>query len=63
VEKYPENPVFRLVRGDLYAKLGRKELAIADYRAAAAVQISDPNCKKKIDQLVKESQAAQGAGQ
>jgi tetratricopeptide (TPR) repeat protein len=62
-EKYPENPIFRLVRGDLFAKLGRKELAIADYRAAAAVQISDPNCKKKIDQLVKESLAAQGAGQ
>jgi tetratricopeptide (TPR) repeat protein len=61
-EKYPENPIFRLVRGDLFAKLGRKELAIADYRAAAAVQISDPNCKKKIDQLVKESLAAQGAG-
>jgi tetratricopeptide (TPR) repeat protein len=63
VEKYPENPIFWLVRGDLYAKLGRKELAIADYRAAAAVQISDPNCKKRIDQLVKESLAAQGAGQ
>src|SRR5229473_3330892 len=30
VEKYPENPIFRLVRGDLYGKLGRKELAIAD---------------------------------
>jgi tetratricopeptide (TPR) repeat protein len=62
VEKYPENPIFRLVRGDLYAKLGRKALAIADYRAAVSAQINDAGCRKKIEQLVKESLAAQGAG-
>ena len=62
VEKYPENPIFRLVRGDLYGKLGRKAPAIADYRAAAEVQITDAACRKKIEQLVKESLAAQGAG-
>jgi tetratricopeptide (TPR) repeat protein len=61
VEKYPENPIFRLVRGDLYGKLGRKELAIADYRAAAAVRMNDAACEKKIGKLVKESLAAQGA--
>jgi tetratricopeptide (TPR) repeat protein len=63
VEKYPENPIFRLVRGDLYGKLGRKELAIADYHAAAAAPINDAACRKKIEHLVKESLAAQGAGQ
>jgi tetratricopeptide (TPR) repeat protein len=63
VGKYPENPIFRLVRGDLYGKLGRKALAISDYRAAAAVQINDQACRKKIERLVKESLAAQGAGQ
>jgi len=63
VEKYPENPIFRLARGDLYGKLGRKPLAIADYRAAVAAPIADPACRKKIEQLVKESLAAQGAGQ
>jgi tetratricopeptide (TPR) repeat protein len=63
VEKYPENPIFRLVRGDLYGKLGRKALAIADYRAAAAAQTTDAGCRKKIEQLVKQSLAAQGAGQ
>jgi tetratricopeptide (TPR) repeat protein len=62
VDKYPQNPIFRLVRGDLYGKLGRKELAIADYRAAVAAPISDAGCRKKIQQLVKESLAAQGAG-
>jgi tetratricopeptide (TPR) repeat protein len=63
VEKYPDNPIFRLVRGDLYGKLGRKALAIADYRAAAEVQIIDAGCQKRIEQLVKESLAAQGAGE
>ena len=63
VEKYPENPIFRLVRGDLYGKLGRKPLAIADYRAAAAVPINDAGCRARIEQLVKESLAAQGASQ
>ncbi len=63
VEKYPENPIFRLVRGDLYGKLGRKALAIADYRAAVAAPIADPACRKRIEQLVDESLAAQGAGQ
>jgi tetratricopeptide (TPR) repeat protein len=63
VEKYPENPVFRLVRGDLYGKLGRKALAIADYRAAAAARINDPACQTKIEQLVKQSLAAQGAAE
>ena len=62
VEKYPENPVFRLVRGDLYGKLGRKAQAIADYRAAAAVQINDADCRAKLEHLVKQSLAAQGAG-
>src|SRR5690242_17168162 len=51
VERYPENPIFRLVRGDLYGKLGRKALAIADYRAAAAVKINDQGCQAKIEQL------------
>ena len=63
VERYPENPIFRLVRGDLYGKLGSKALAIADYRAAAAAQIPDAGCRRKIEQLVKQSLAAQGAGQ
>jgi tetratricopeptide (TPR) repeat protein len=63
VERYPDNAIFRLVRGDLYGKLGRTAPAIADYRAAAGVQIDDVACRKKIEQLVKESLAAQGVGQ
>jgi len=63
VEQYPQNPIFRLVRGDLYGKLGRRALAIADYREAAAVQITDAACRAKIQQLVRQSLAAQGARQ
>lgn len=62
VEKYPENPVFQLMRGDLYAKLQRKSQAEASYRAAAAAaaELKDAECRRKIDMLVKESLAALG---
>jgi tetratricopeptide (TPR) repeat protein len=59
VEKYPENPIFQLARGDLYAKLGRKKLAEACYRAAgeAASQVPEADCREKIGQLVRQSLA------
>jgi tetratricopeptide (TPR) repeat protein len=60
LDKYPENPVFQLARGDLYAKLGRKQLAEACYRAAAraASQIQEAECRVKIGQLARQSLAA-----
>jgi tetratricopeptide (TPR) repeat protein len=60
VDKYPGNPVFQLVRGDLYAKLGRKQLAAACYRAAgaAAAQMPEEECRIKIGHLVRQSLAA-----
>lgn len=60
VEKYPTNPLFQLARGDLYAKLARKEQALACYRAAAALPILDPECRARIQDLVRASLAAQG---
>jgi tetratricopeptide (TPR) repeat protein len=60
VERYPNNAVFLLVRGDLYAKLGRKELARASYRAAGAAEVADSECRKKVELLVRESMAAVG---
>jgi tetratricopeptide (TPR) repeat protein len=60
VERYPNNTLFLLAQGDLYAKLGRKELALASYRAASAAEIPDPECRKKVDLLVRESMAAIG---
>lgn len=60
VEKYPSNPLFQLARGDLYAKLGRKEQAVACYRAAASLPIQDAECRARIQELARASLAAQG---
>jgi tetratricopeptide (TPR) repeat protein len=57
-DKYPSNPLFQLARGDLLAKLGRKEQALACYRAAGALAIRDPECRERIQQLVRASLAA-----
>jgi tetratricopeptide (TPR) repeat protein len=60
VDQYPANPIFQLVRGDLYAKLGRKQLAEACYRAAAsaASQVPEAECGARIGQLARQSLAA-----
>lgn len=60
VEQYPSNPLFQLARGDLYAKLGRKERAVACYRAAASLAVQDAECRARIQELVRASLAAQG---
>jgi len=60
VQRYPSNPLFQLARGDLYAKLGRKEQALACYRAAAALHVQDVECRTRIQELVIASLAAQG---
>jgi tetratricopeptide (TPR) repeat protein len=59
-DKYPRNPVFQLMRGDLNAKLGRKQLAEGYYRAAdaAATEVPEPECRAKIQQLVRQSLGA-----
>jgi tetratricopeptide (TPR) repeat protein len=59
-EKYPTNPLFQLARGDLFAKLGRKEQALACYRAAAGLTIQDAECRKRVHDLALKSMAALG---
>jgi len=62
VEEYPQNPLFQLAIGDLYAKLGRKPQALEAYRAAAASpNMTEPACHRKIQSLVQASLAALGA--
>jgi tetratricopeptide (TPR) repeat protein len=61
VEKYPSNPLFQLIRGDLYSKLGRKEQAAECYRSAAALPVRDAECRAHIQDLVRASLAALGA--
>jgi tetratricopeptide (TPR) repeat protein len=60
VEKYPENPIFQLARGDLCAKLGRKAEAEESYRAALQAQsrVPEPECRAKLTLLVQQSLAA-----
>jgi tetratricopeptide (TPR) repeat protein len=60
VQQYPENPLFLLAQGDLYAKLGRKSPALAAYNAAAAAagKMPDLECRKKVELLVEQSVAA-----
>ena len=59
-EKYPANPLFQLARGDLYAKLGRKERALACYRAAGALVVPDTECQTRVRELVRVSIKALG---
>lgn len=54
-EKYPSNPVFQLARGNLYAKLSRKQQALQYYRAVAALSVPDPECQARIQVLVRTS--------
>lgn len=60
VERYPGNPMFQLLRGDLYAKLGRQQPAEASYRAAeaAAAQVPEAACQARIRQLAGEALGA-----
>ena len=60
-EKYPTNPMFQLARGDLFAKLGRKEQARQCYRAAEAASMPDPECRNHMQNLVRTSLGAIGA--
>src|ERR1700682_138835 len=62
-DSYPSNPLFQLVRGDLYAKLNRKEQALASYRAAAAMTVNDAECAAHIKGLVRASLKALGASE
>jgi tetratricopeptide (TPR) repeat protein len=62
-EKYPSNPLFQLARGDLLAKLGRKQQALLCYRTAAALTVHDAECQSRIQQLVRTSIAALGLPQ
>lgn len=57
-EKYPSNALFQLARGDLLAKLGRKERARDCYQAADAAPLSDPECRQHVRELVKAALAA-----
>ena len=57
-EKYSSNPLFQLARGDLFAKLGRRERARDCYSAAGAAAMKDEECRRHVLELVRVSLAA-----
>src|SRR5437899_147480 len=61
VEKYPTNPLFQLARGDLCAKLGRKQQALACYRAVSALPVQNAECQAHVRDLARASIASLGA--
>src|SRR5258708_9093662 len=60
-EKYPSNALFQLARGDLLAKLGRKQKARDCYRAAGPAALSDPECHEHVQELVRAALKALGS--
>lgn len=58
--KYPGNPLFQLMEGDLNAKLGRRQVAETYYRAAdaAANEVPEVECRAKMKFLAQQSLAS-----
>jgi tetratricopeptide (TPR) repeat protein len=56
-EKYPGNPLYELMLGDLNVRLARKQQAETYYHAAdtAADSVPEANCRAKVRQLVRQS--------
>jgi hypothetical protein len=48
VADYPRNPFFRLLLGDDQAKLGHREPAAANLRAAVEIPVANPVCAQRI---------------
>jgi tetratricopeptide (TPR) repeat protein len=59
-DRYPSNPLFQLARGDLLAKLGRKEQAAESYRAATTAPVQDGQCREHVQALAHASLSALG---
>jgi tetratricopeptide (TPR) repeat protein len=60
-EKYPTNPLFQLMLGDLYAKQGQKDQALEHYRAAAELPVTGAECRTRIRTLAAAATAAVNA--
>lgn len=51
--RYPLNPIFLLMLGNLNAELNRHEKAAASFRAAAALSSSDAVCAARVQQIAR----------
>ncbi len=53
---YPNNPIFHLIRAELYAKLGRKDQAVVAYLLAASTpHLTDPDSDAHVQALIRTS--------
>ncbi len=59
-KQYPQNPVFAMMLGNMDALLNRKEKAAENFRAAAAMKISDAACAQNVQKAAQEGLAALG---
>jgi tetratricopeptide (TPR) repeat protein len=55
VQDFPSNPIFHLLIGDVQAKLGRKELAVASFQLAERLASGETPCDQHIRALAAES--------
>jgi len=55
--EYPQNPFFRLLMGDVQAKLGHRDAALTNFHAAEQDSIANPVCGQRIRSLSEEAQA------
>ena len=61
IKEYPQNCIFLLLSGDLEQKLGRREEAVAKFRAAAVAPWEEAACAERAHQLANEGLASIGA--
>ncbi len=58
VQRYPHNPIFLLMAGNLNAELGRKRTAAENLRAAEQMPVRDPACAERIRKVAETLLAA-----
>jgi len=60
VAHYPDNPVFQLLLGDMYARLNRKDAAALHFHAAQQIKVTDVACAARVQSLAAAALAAIG---
>jgi predicted Zn-dependent protease len=55
IDEFPRNPVFRLIIGDIQAKLGRREVAAESFRQARQFSSGDTPCDRHLRALAQQS--------
>lgn len=54
VTRYPRNPIFQMLVGNLQAEMGRKTEAAATFRVAENLPIADSACEKRIHEMARQ---------